>query len=821
MRGQRWARALTRSGPAQALRSSRLLQASAGLALVALIWFMIFLHRPTGPPILLWIPTPVAAVILTIVYVRTSRTMTLPAPTRRFWRHLSFTAGLVGIGCISQAADALADPDRGGPYTGPVMLCIDAVAVGVIIYALYRLPLGHRSAGDLSRVAMDAGTVVLATATFMWHFQARPTIGTHDSKEIVTAMMVTVLALTAVLAVAKVVLSSYTFIDKRSLRLFALAMVVGSLGPQTQELLGSRTHLLATQVSIPLVFFLAALSGEMQRQAPAKPARGSAPAPRRPFSLLPYVAVAAVDVLLVAVIWTGDDARVVGIAVVAITGLVVLRQITAFRDNGRLLSRLDHGATHDALTLLPNRVLFGERLSQALSIAGDHPVSVALIDLDDFKEVNDTLGHEVGDLVLVAVAQRLAACVRQDDTVARLGGDEFVAILDGADPAAAELAVQRMINALQVPVIADGHELPVRASIGIAAGRPGDEPSDLLRRSDIAMYAAKNIAGSAHLHFDDTMVRTVNEHISLGAELREALDADQLFLLYQPIVSLDDARIIGAEALVRWTHPVRGVLAPDLFIPFAERTGLIVPLSRWVLREACRQLAVWTRAYGEEAPAVLNINVSARDLHEADFAAHVGATLAEHGIRPDRIVLEVTETMIMELGAPVTALQELKALGVRISLDDFGTGHSTLTLLHHCPVDEIKLDRSFVQAEVDDRPTMAAAVIHLAQALGLHAVAEGIETTEQADLLLSLGYVAAQGYLFARPLPSDGFDALLRDGGDLRPAAPRPPVGRPADPAPGTGSPSWAPAPGTSAQTEKDEAVTATSNVPRGVPAGS
>jgi diguanylate cyclase (GGDEF)-like protein len=776
MRGQRWVAALAQAGPARALRSSRLLQTSGGLAVAAAIWFLVYLHRPTGPPVLLWIPTPLAAIVLTAVYLRTSRTMILPAPTRRFWRHMSVTAVLVGIAAVSQGVDALTDPGRGGPYTGPVMLTLDVVAVGVIVYALYRLPLGHKSSGDLARVAMDAGTVMLATATFMWHFQARPMIGTHDSKQIVTSMIVAVLALTAVLAVAKVVLSSYTFIDKRSLRTFALAMLVGSLGPLTQELLGSRTHLLATQVSIPVVFFLAALAGEMQRQVPARPPRGATPTPRRPFSLLPYVAVAAVDVLLIAVIWTGDDARVIGVAVVAITGLVVLRQITAFRDNGRLLSRLDHGATHDALTLLPNRVLFGERLQHALTTAGEHPISVALIDLDEFKEVNDTLGHEVGDLVLVAVAQRLAACVRRDDTVARLGGDEFVAILDGADPAAAELAVQRMINALQVPVVADGHELAVRASIGIAAGRPGDEPSDLLRRSDIAMYAAKNIAGSAHLHFDDTMVRTVNEHVSLGAELREALADDQLFLLYQPIVALDDARIIGAEALVRWTHPVRGDLAPDLFIPFAERSGLIVPLSRWVLREACRQLAEWTRAYGDGAPAVLNINVSARDLHESDFADYVGRTLAEYGIRPDRIVLEVTESTVMEVGASVTTLKDLKALGVRISLDDFGTGHSTLTLLQDCPVDEIKLDRSFVQAAVGDRPTMSAAVIHLARALGLHAVAEGVETTEQADLLLSLGYVAAQGYLFARPLPPDGFTDLVRQG-SLRPVtAPRPPV---------------------------------------------
>jgi diguanylate cyclase (GGDEF)-like protein len=756
-------RALVPTVLADPLGGSRLVQASGLVALFSLLWFLLNVHHKIGPTILLWIPSPVAALVLTTVYVRTARTMTLPAPTRRFWRHLSIVAVLVGIASTSQAADALMHPDVGGAYTGPLMLTIDSVAVTVIIFALYRLPLGERSAGDLVRVAMDSGTVLLATATFMWHLQTRSALGNQGSGSVVSQMIVTVVALTAVLAVAKVVLSSYTFIDKRSLRLFATAMLVGSIGPMGQQFL-TAPYLVATQANIPIVFFLATLAGELQRHTPVKPRRGATEAPRRPFSLLPYLAVAAVDGLLVQVIWTGDDARVVGAAVVLITGLVVLRQMTAFRDNGRLLSRLDHGATHDALTHLPNRVLFGERLHNALTTAGDHPVSVVLIDLDDFKEVNDTLGHEIGDIVLVSVAQRLASCVRREDTVARLGGDEFVAILDGADPTAADLAVQRMITALREPVIADGHELPVRASIGVAAGRTGDEASVLLRHADIAMYAAKNLVGSAHLHYDDTMAGSVNDHASIGSELREALVSDQLFLVYQPIVALEDARIIGAEALVRWTHPSRGVLAPDLFIPIAERTGLIVPLSRWVLHEACRQLAAWTATHGDAAPAVLNINVSARDLREADFAVFVAATLDEHRISADRIVLEVTETMIMDLGSAVTNLQDLQDLGVRISLDDFGTGNSTLALLHECPVDEIKLDRSFVQAPVDDRPTMAAAVIHLATALGLHVVAEGIETAEQAELLLSLGYTAAQGYYFARPVRPEQFDELISGG---------------------------------------------------------
>ena len=436
--------------------------------------------------------------------------------------------------------------------------------------------------------------------------------------------------------------------------------------------------------------------------------------------------------------------------------------------------RLDHGATHDALTQLPNRVLFGQRLNKALTSPGDRPVSVALIDLDDFKEVNDTLGHEVGDLLLIAVAQRLAACVRVEDTVARLGGDEFVVVLDGADPDAADLAADRMIDALRQPVLADGHELPIRASIGIADGRTGDDASELLRHADIAMYAAKNLTGSRYLHYEPGMATGIADHVHVGLELREAIAGEQLFLLYQPIVALDCGRVTGVEALVRWSHPERGTLAPDEFIPAAERTGLIVPLGRWVFREACRQFAAWCDEYGDAAPAMLNINVSARELREPDFAGEVAAALAATGVAPNRLAIEVTETTIFELGVSVTNLQTLRDLGIRIALDDFGTGQSTLTLLQDCPVDELKLDRSFTQAESNGNPTIANAVIHLARALGLHVVAEGVETPQQADQLRSLGYETAQGYYFARPMPADRLGEALRASHPLHPVPHQP-----------------------------------------------
>ena len=749
--------------------AGRLLQISGLLFAFSLLWFLVNLVHLVGPAWLLWAPSVLGAPILVAVFWRTSRSTHLPEPTRQFWRRLTYAVPLVGGGVTAQAVDILANPVP-GPHAGPVMLAFHGSALMIIVYAFYRLPMGQQSFGSLLRMILDSGTLMLATATFMWHFMTRPLLDSDDNGPLIASLVLTVLSMVVVFTVTKVMRSGYTFIDGVGLRLLAVAIGVGGIVPSTQPLFSDfEPWLYATMVALPGVFFFAALAGDRQRFA-ALTARFRERELGPTFSVLPYLAVAAVDGLLIYVSWfSDDDERVIVGAAVLITAVVVIRQITALRDNGRLVQRLDHGATHDALTGLPNRVYFHNRLQRALRAPGDSPVAVALIDLDDFKEVNDTLGHEVGDLLLIAVAQRLNGCIRAGDTVARLGGDEFVVVLDGADPAAADLAAERMIEALRMPVMADGHELPIRASIGIADGHTGDEPSELLRQADIAMYAAKNLPGTACLHHAPDMTSAGNDHAHLGAELREGIDAGQLFLLYQPIVALDDGRVTGAEALVRWAHPVHGTLAPAAFVPLAERTGLIAAMGRWVVRTAVRQMAEWIAEHGDRAPAVLNVNVSARDLREPGFAGGVKAVLDEYGVPAERVVLEITETMALELGEPVVNLERLRHFGIRVSLDDFGTGHSTLSLLHDCPVDEIKLDRSFTQAEVDGRVPVAAAVIHLAQALGLHAVAEGVETAEQAEQLLALGYVAAQGYWFARPMSAARFGSVLAAGRSLRP----------------------------------------------------
>ncbi|MFC7274225.1 putative bifunctional diguanylate cyclase/phosphodiesterase [Paractinoplanes rhizophilus] len=742
--------------------SGRMLLASAVLTLLAVLLFAINAVRPLVPWSLLWLPSVAGSVLLVVNFWRTARVERLPDPTRRFWRHLVAAALLVALGSLAQAYDIVTAADPAGLHVGAGQMFFDGLAIVLIIYALLRLPFGKQSRGELFRIMLDAGTVMLACAVFAWHFSTRYALDGGDEKIIYISLALTSLALVAVFAVAKVLLTRPAgFLDRGALQRIGVAVLIGAVGPTLRPLIEPLdARLFPDMVSMPLIFFFASWAAERQRAADYSPRRGVREPRRRSFSFLPYVAIAAVDGLLLSVALPDHaaDRRVIVISAVALTVLVVVRQITAFLDNGRLLKRLDHGATHDALTQLPNRALFHERLDKALTAPGERPVAVALIDLDDFKEVNDTLGHEIGDLLLIAVAQRLDACIRAEDTVARLGGDEFVVVLDGADPAAADLAAERMIEALRPPVLAGGHELPIRASIGIADGHSGDDASMLLRRADIAMYAAKGIPGTASLHFTPDMARAGTDHAHLGAELREAIDDGQLYLLYQPIVALPDRRVLGAEALVRWAHPTHGTMPPRTFLPVAERTGLIVPLSRWVLRAAVRQLADWTATHGADAPAVLNINVSPRDLREPEFAAEVAALLDEYGIEPHRITLELTESMPGDPGESATTLTALRSLGVRVSLDDFGTGHSTLTMLHDCPIDQLKLDGSVTRAE---RAPMAATVLRLADSLGLQTIAEGVETPDQAELLHELGYRTAQGFLFARPLSPAEFGELL------------------------------------------------------------
>jgi diguanylate cyclase (GGDEF)-like protein len=388
--------------------------------------------------------------------------------------------------------------------------------------------------------------------------------------------------------------------------------------------------------------------------------------------------------------------------------------------------------------------------------------------------VNDTMGHAVGDQLLYEVAQRLRQHSAASDVPARLsgglparlGGDEFAVLLDVDDPATSEELAARVLTALAVPFRVGEHQLLAHASVGIALAGPGDSADEVLRNADIAMYAAKAAGKAAWTRFEPRMRNEVVNHARLGSELHNAIIRHELYLLYQPVFDITSGRISGAEALVRWRHPTRGAVLPGDFIPVAERSGLIVPLGSWVLREACEQLARWHAEYGDAAIQAVNVNVAARQLREAGFVDEVAAVLSDTGLRSANLVLEVTESSVLDGRQVRDTLEALHELGVRLALDDFGTGQSSLSLLRAFPVDVLKLDKSFVDGICDGedrgRLAVAAAVAQLAEYLQLKAVAEGIETEDQMARLREMGYRLGQGFHLARPLPPAEVGAIMQ-----------------------------------------------------------
>jgi diguanylate cyclase (GGDEF)-like protein len=440
-----------------------------------------------------------------------------------------------------------------------------------------------------------------------------------------------------------------------------------------------------------------------------------------------------------------------------------LRQVTDLKE------QLRHQALHDPLTGLPNRTLFLDRVRHAVDTAGRSRIwpAVLYMDLDGFKPVNDTFGHEAGDVLLRTVADRLRGCLRPADTAARLGGDEFVLLLNGPiDRLGVARIVERVRAQLDVPVLlGDGVVTTVGASIGIAIGDAGTPDADtLVRNADIAMYTAKRSPGLDFLVYEPALGATAVTRKDSASELASAIASGQLRTVYQPLIDMRTGRPVGAEALVRWEHPIEGLRSPDQFIALAEETGLITEIGALVLDDACQQAARWVAASPELDDLMVTVNLSARQVAAPDIVTQVSAALDRSGLEPSRLVLEITETVLMQdRDAAAATLWQLKDLGVRIAIDDFGTGYSSLAYLRRFPLDMLKVAREFVDGLGRDAhdDVITRAIVELAGTLGLLTVAEGIETTQQSQHVAALGCDLAQGFLYSRPVEADEVRALV------------------------------------------------------------
>ena len=439
--------------------------------------------------------------------------------------------------------------------------------------------------------------------------------------------------------------------------------------------------------------------------------------------------------------------------------------------------KLHHAASHDALTDLPSRTLVSDRIAQALTRAQRYPdyhFAVLLLDLDRFKIINESLGPEIGDGLLIEIAKRLRDNIRAIDLPsrlgaehlpARLGGDEFVVLLDGIyDPRAAMLAAQRIHEVIVEPFTIQGNEVMTTASIGIVISNSSyEQPEEMLRDADTAMYQAKKAGKARSVIFDEQMHQEVLARLNLEKDLRLATEQMAFKLNYQPIIVLETMALRGFEALIRWPHPQRGLIRPDLFIGPAEELGLIVPIGEWVLREACRQVKAWQELRGQSLS--ITVNVSRVQLDDPGLVKTVERVIREAGVDPRYIVLEITESTVMDnIDSVIPILNDLKKVGVRLAMDDFGTGHSSLSFLHQVPMDILKVDRSFVMksAEGNSRyDAIVRTIVHLARDLGMHVVAEGVETARQVLLLKNLKCSYGQGYFFAKPLEAAEAEKLI------------------------------------------------------------
>ncbi|MEU8240877.1 EAL domain-containing protein [Actinoplanes missouriensis] len=693
--------------------------------------------------LLVWIPAVLGVAMAVANFAAAARGTT--GQLRTFWRRLTVAMGFVLVAALSQTVDVMTVRSAGMPPIGSRTLLLYVAGTVLAISALLRLPGGGRSWRQLTTAVLDVAVVAvtagIAASEYVGWFMDRFGVST-SAWWLNIAMMA--IAVAGVVVVVKIMAARQSPVPRAALWWLAPIGLAGPLSTVLMTLLNTWPHLNGSAAVLPFVGLFGTLAAFAQQRPGGRVAPTLHPAFYRRSTAVPLVATGLASVLVATVyLRTGHLSTVQVGGTTLLLLLVVARQAMALSENSTLLDTVAHHAMHDELTGLYSRRSFTAAVAEA---SGPH--TVMLIDLKDFRSINDSLGPAAGDALLIAFAARLSGLVGADAVVARLGGDEFGLLLPGVTT----------VTIGDEPLHADGHEVIVDLSIGVAEG-----DDDLFRRAEIALREATVNPGQAVVRYDASLERRLNQRATIAADLRRALSAGEFHLLYQPVVELPGGRMVGVESLIRWRRPDGATVSPADFIPVAEDTGLIVELGAWIIDTVCAQAAAWRLRHGPGALRSVAVNVSARQLLDPSLPDVVATALARHGVPASQLTVEITETAVFGGGRALNTVTALSSLGVSIALDDFGTGHSSLGLLRTCPVDAIKVDKSFVDGlnGTPQQEAIAIALTGIAETMGLHTVAEGVETPEQAQRLFELGYRYAQGFHFARPLPPEEIDALL------------------------------------------------------------
>ncbi|WP_378031108.1 putative bifunctional diguanylate cyclase/phosphodiesterase [Actinoplanes sp. GCM10030250] len=702
------------------------------------------------PKALVWIPAATGLIVAFFICRRTAAT--LDGPLRDFWRRFSWACSGMLAAAISQAVDVLTLPATGVPPVSARTMVIYIVASTVAATTLVRLPAGTRTWRQRATAVLDVAVVTLAVlmagAEYLSWFGSA--LGDEPAAvRLNTAVMAITVA--GIVIVLKAMMSRTNPMPWPALWFLSPIAVAAPMSVILMDVLRPWPYLNGSAAVLPAAGLMCSFAAQLTSLNPAPPV------PRissRRGTTVPLLASVLAGALVVTVY--ARNGQISGAMVAATAGMLVLvaaRQAFALADNSILLNAVTHHAEHDELTGLFNR------RHLAATITGSSGTrTVVLIDLIGFRSVNESLGTKAGDILLTAFAARITEVAGPGAMVARVGGDDFGLLLPGP---AASAPIAELLTLGREPLHVDGQDVLIDVAAGVADGGD-DEAADLYRRAGIALRAAMASVGPAVVRYDAALEQQVTRRNQMAADMQRGLADGEFHLLYQPIVTLPGGRINGVEALVRWRRRDGRVVSPGEFIPVAEDTGTITELGAWILDAACAQAALWQQRYGSAAPRV-GINVSARQLLDPRLPSTVATTLAKHGLTPAGLTIEITETAVFGGGQALATVHALSAQGMTIALDDFGTGHSSLGLLRTCPVDAIKVDKSFVDGlgGTPQQEAIVTALAGIATTMGLHIVAEGVETEAQATRLVELGYHNAQGFHFAVPLPAAEVEEML------------------------------------------------------------